>query len=221
LSKRIQDFHSQFFVARVCMCRTLMHSSSVAGRATLLRLTRLPFWLRREEMHSPALSRIRIVVVLVMPVPPAILVHRLAVRRTSLVKLKVYFSLGDTSRVCLCVCAGKCVNRYRPIRKVHRLHSARESPRVASLHFHVTLVHSLFLQSLQTFQLHNGISPNDYLPQILSRFALDIFQYHVQKSIVASQRADDFAVAVDGNLQALVLYIMNRNAQRNRGSISR
>jgi hypothetical protein len=61
--------------------------------------------------------------------------------------------------------------------------------------------------------LNDGITPYHYLPQILPRgFIFDIFQYNIQKGVIAAQGSNYFSFSIETHLEALVLYTQTKRS---------
>jgi hypothetical protein len=68
------------------------------------------------------------------------------------------------------------------------------------------------LHALEALQLHDRVAPHDDLSQVLAGLVLRLLKHHVQEGVVPSQRPDDSPVAVERDLEPLVLVV--RKAER-------
>jgi hypothetical protein len=79
--------------------------------------------------------------------------------------------------------------------------------------------HSNYLHTLEALQLHNRVAPYDDLSQVLTRFVLRLLKDHVQEGVVPSQRPDDSPVAVERDLEPLVLVVRSTSKGGEKGLI--
>ena len=92
------------------------------------------------------------------------------------------------------------------LRNVHLLAPTKRSP-FSLLHPPRYCYERLVPHSIDSLQLHDGVSSNDnLLSQVLSavgRFGL--FQHNIQKCVVSTEGSNHFAVSIERNFEFLVL----------------